>query len=292
MRAKLGVGDVLLIPTFYYPVLEEAPWLANATDGVLFYFRNDRRGPGDCNANSSTCQVPAACRRPCLCGRCAEASIPNFPAEVAHFAAALPPRAPIHVGIYFTGYSHCDAPSPAYDRAVLSAALALPWVAGVTIYITEDPPAAGGASCLPDSSDKGCIVRSVFGGWNSTPAAKAFDASCPAAMPFRSLQTSGTPSPQLCCGGVDTGGLASPLPRCCCLSDDAGAMPCPVGTPACFCPADRPFEYGSFDGGEFCCRSKQGFPVHCSDGGECCLRPGLKEGCQGLIICELASPSV
>ena len=93
--------------------------------------------------------------------------------------------------------------------------------------------------------------------------------------------TAGT-SPQLCCGGV--GGAAGEThdASCCCLSGG-----CPPGVPACFCPADRPFAYGNVDdGGEYCCKSKSGgFPDHCSGGGECCLRPGLKKGCQGIGIC-------
>ena len=224
---------------------------------------------------------------PCLSGRCGEASVGNLATEVAHFAAALPAGHPIHVGVYFSGYSHCDAPSVAYDRGVLAAALALPWVAGATIYITERPQGPASA-CQPGSSDKGCVVREVFGGWAATPEARAFHAACPAATPFLA-QGSAT----LCCGEagpvarhpfVVPGGGCAGGPGCCLAP--AG---CPAGVPACTCPAGRPYTYGSFDGGEFCCASRWGLPTHCTGGGECCLRPGLEHGCQGLRVCNASA---
>jgi len=59
MRAGLAASAVRLIPTFYYGrthfILDphwSEPWLANATDGVLFYFRNERAGQAQCAAST------------------------------------------------------------------------------------------------------------------------------------------------------------------------------------------------------------------------------------------------
>ena len=291
MNAGLG-GAVRLVPTFYFGshgfVLGELPWLGNATDGVLFYFRNERAGQAQCSAG---CSVPPNCTMSCLSGTCADRSVRNLPAEVADFAAALPPAHPIHLGIYFTGYSNCDAPSATYDREALSAALALPSVHGATIYVTQRPTegctaASGGGGGVGDGGDKGCIVREVFGGWNRTAAARAYTPACPAVYPFLrpAPGAAGTEAaPELCCGAVGDFATSCGTAGCCISS---GVTGCPAALPACTCPADRPFEYGSMDGGTFCCGSRAGLPIHCSGGGECCLRPGAKNGCQGRPFCR------
>jgi hypothetical protein len=170
MRAALG-GAVALIPTFYYGnhgsfVLRTRPWLANATNGVLFYFRNDKRGdqPGGARGACGGRPPPHDCERTCLAGACAEASLPNLPDEVADFAAALPAGHPLHIGLYFSAYSHCPAPSPTYVRAALNASLSLPSVAGATVYVQQRPAGPWTpAFCAANPDDKGCIVRDVFG---------------------------------------------------------------------------------------------------------------------------------
>jgi predicted lipoprotein with Yx(FWY)xxD motif len=175
IRAALA-GSVRLIPTFYYGHhFAELPWLFNLTDGVLFYFRNDRDGQAACAANSSYCAAAwkghspnGTCNKPCLLGTCAEASLPNLPGEIADFVHLLPNGHPLHVGLYMTGYTGCaEAPSAHYTREALATALALPSVAGVTVY-TFQHPAGGPSACdapgpAPDADDKGCIVRKIFG---------------------------------------------------------------------------------------------------------------------------------
>ena len=177
MRAALGIGGVKLIPTHYYGhgaadfYLRVVPWLANATDGVLFYWRNDRAGQAMCNVTTPTCNISAfpACSMPCLSGGCADASVPNLAAELADFAAAVPIGHPLHVGVYFSRYHSCDDPSASYDRASLRAALAHPRVEGATVYVLQYPAstsAADAARYCADprhADDKGCIVRAVFG---------------------------------------------------------------------------------------------------------------------------------
>jgi hypothetical protein len=63
----LSAGGVKLIPTHYYGnsgklVFKTYPWLAAATDGVLFYFRNDKGGQTECGepsaANGGLCTPP------------------------------------------------------------------------------------------------------------------------------------------------------------------------------------------------------------------------------------------
>ena len=170
LRAALG-GAVALIPTFYYGnhgsfVLRTRPWLANATNGVLFYFRNDKRGDQQCGARGACGgrPTPHDCERTCLAGACAEASLPNLPDEVADFAAALPAGHPLHIGLYFSAYSHCPAPSPTYVRAALNASLSLPSVAGATVDVQQRPAGPWTpAFCAANPDDKGCIVRDVFG---------------------------------------------------------------------------------------------------------------------------------
>lgn len=277
MRAALA-GSVRLIPTFYYGhgpkdfTLDTRPYLRNLTDGVLFYFRNNREGQQGCAADS--CGTPG-CSLPCLDGTCAERSVPNLPVEIADVASRLPPNHPLLVGIYFTAYNGCAQPSVDYNREVLAAALALPSVAGATIYITQHPHDQP-ASCTAASSDKGCVVRLGFGGWNATVAARSFSSKCPPALPFRAPADS---AGERCCGSTAS------FPACgatasCCLDGD-----CTSDIPACFCPSAQPYEYGNALGGYFCCANQSGFPTHCNAGGECCLRPGLKNGCQGRQLC-------
>ncbi len=59
---------------------------------------------------SSLCggvKPPSACGFKCLFGACAEASLPNLVDEIGDFAKALPNGHPIHIGIYWSGYSNC-----------------------------------------------------------------------------------------------------------------------------------------------------------------------------------------
>ena len=175
MRAELRRGGVKLIPTHYYGhgatdfYLRVVPWLANATDGVLFYWRNDRAGQTMCNVTSPGCNVSAfpQCSMPCLSGGCADASLPNLAMELADFAAAVPDGHPLHVGVYFSRYHSCGDPGPHYDRASLHAALAHPRVDGATIYVTQTPATAAAdvarfCADPANADDKGCIVRAIF----------------------------------------------------------------------------------------------------------------------------------
>ena len=306
IRRKLA-GSVRLIPTFYYGKLNTQPWLGQLTDGVLFYFRNDREGQNQCR-NAPACNASATCSMPCLCGVCAESSVRNLPVEVGEFATALPPGHLIFVGIYFGAYGGCSpAPSTTYNRRVLEAALALPSVSGATIYTTRTP--AGAASeCAVDSEDKGCVVRHVFDTWNRSAAAVSFDAACPQAKPFlvgkklpkqgggqvgkeemssSTITTAVAATGQVCCDEVSSlaSGCTSGNHGCCLWP---GAFGCPAGMPACFCPSEQPYEYGNAAGGKYCCDSEQGLPANCVGGGECCLIPGINPSllCQGHAYCN------
>jgi hypothetical protein len=186
---KSLAGNLALIPTHYYGskhefVLRQHPWLAGATDGVLFYFRNDKKGQQQCGqpsaAHGGLCTPPTAsasamaaadadatpCTSCCLSGVRAELSLPNIDDEIADFARALPASHSLHIGIYFSGYSHCATPSPTYDRQALMRALSNPAVRGATIYTTEVPAGGGGGAegCegVTAATDKGCIVADVF----------------------------------------------------------------------------------------------------------------------------------
>jgi len=70
------------------------------------------------------------------------------------------------------------------------------------------------------------------------------------------------------------------------------------------CPTRTPYAYGGTgaggdgdlgdlgDGPTFCCASTEGFPSHCSDGGECCLAPGRQQGgCGGRAACQACPAS-
>lgn len=181
-------GRVKLIPTHYYVttegqgrfVFDVYPWLASATDGVLFYFRNDKEGQQECgnpsSADGGLCTPPGEvgyefastrhvngptpCTSCCLSGSRAEISLKNIASEIDDFANALPTSHPLHIGLYFSAYSHCVPPSPTYDREALLAALAHPKVTGATVYITQVPQLPCQGSAL--DTDKGCIVQAIF----------------------------------------------------------------------------------------------------------------------------------
>ena len=184
-------GRVALIPTHYYGgskpgdfVLQAHPWLAHgpsSTDGALFYFRNDKEGQQQCghpsSANGGLCTPPTEattiiadgdfsdpvpCTSCCLSGKRAEISLKNIGSEIADFAKALPADHPLHIGLYFGGYSHCATPSPDYDREALIAALSNPAVSGATIYTTEVPQVKCNGGGAAVRADKGCIVKDVF----------------------------------------------------------------------------------------------------------------------------------
>lgn len=157
-------GRVSLIPTHYYGgskpgdfVLHRYPWLAHgpsSTDGALFYFRNDKEGQQQCGhpsaSNHGLCTPPnrseitvthndsdpIPCTSCCLSGKRAEISLANIGSEIDDFAKALPADHPLHIGLYFSGYSHCATPSPDYDREALIAALSNPAVSGEVFFKT------------------------------------------------------------------------------------------------------------------------------------------------------------
>ena len=110
------------------------------------------------------------CGFKCLFGSCAEASSPFLADEIGDFAAALPAGHPIHIGVYWSGYSSCGTPSPKYNWDSFVTALALPSVAGVTVYADlvstykhkgqyKDCLMVKNGSVIPLSIDKGCLVK-------------------------------------------------------------------------------------------------------------------------------------
>jgi hypothetical protein len=181
MHAALHAGKppgVSLIPTFYYGsaghfVLRDTPWLINATDGTLFYFMNLKAGQtgiDSCKAVAG-CASPPACPIPCLHGVCAEASLPNLAGEISDFVKLLPADHPLHIGLYFSGYSRCGKPSDRYAYEALRSALAMPAVSGVTVYTLENPDGV----CVPVQAGdvpvgKQCIVASVFANYTVAAA--------------------------------------------------------------------------------------------------------------------------
>ena len=150
------------------------------------YFRNDKEGQQQCGnpsaANGGLCTSPnhtvvaaaasgatLPCTQCCLSGVRAELSLPNIGAEIADFVKVMPASHPLHIGIYFGGYSHCATPSAAYTKAALLAVLHNPAVSGATIYTTETPRVACDG---PNATgDKGCIVKEVFGKFGPDGAA-------------------------------------------------------------------------------------------------------------------------
>ena len=168
-----------LVPTHYYGgpgkskfVLTEHPWLPSVTDGVLFYFMNMKGGQKVCETTPlcGKTKPPKKCGFKCLFGSCAEASSPFLADEIGDFAAALPAGHPIHIGVYWSGYSSCGTPSPKYNWDSFVTALALPSVAGVTVYADlvstykhkgqyKDCLMVKNGSVIPLSIDKGCLVK-------------------------------------------------------------------------------------------------------------------------------------
>ena len=265
----------------------------NATDGILFYFRNDREGQGACAAEVCPSVLPLAnCSLPCLSGSCAEASLRNLPAEVNDFAVALPPSHPLYVGLYFTPYHSCDPPSVRYDEQAIAAALALPYVDGAVVYTLEFPRVS---ECAANSVDKGCVVRDIFGRWNRTSATRSLSPRCPSDFPFlaplAAASSASESPPRMCCGTPADFPACAEEASCCLPSNANGPEGCGPHIALCTCPADRSFEYGDALSGRFCCGSNASLPSHCSGGGECCLRSGIRDGCQGRPLCT-AKPGI
>ena len=151
---------VAFVPTFYYHaagggfVGDSLPDLGAATDGGLFYFRNEAQGQGPCAA----CDTPRPCANACLADTCAEATVPNLAVEATRVAAGLFGH-PLLIGLYVTGHSACGTPSVEYERAALEAALTLPIARGVTVYTTQHPA----VDCAANGrADRGCVVQSAF----------------------------------------------------------------------------------------------------------------------------------
>jgi hypothetical protein len=181
VRAGLNAGGVRLFPTFYHGargpfgdfVLWRHTYLIGATDGILFYFRNERAGQAMCRA-APGCAAPTACHMPCLYGNCSEASLPNFPKELRDFTDALALHrltTPIVVGVYVSAYHSCEpGPSTRYDYELLKAAVGggARGSTGAMVYTTHffadsavvAPPCPLGAGGVPAS--KACAVYRVF----------------------------------------------------------------------------------------------------------------------------------
>ena len=259
--ATLVRPNARLIPVVYYPAYEATA--AMPVDGMLFYFRNEKEG--DCPA---ACGVDCTDEWPhgCLCGTCAEQTVPNLAGEGADVRAALPSHLPLHVGIYVTarapsGLYNCSTPSAAYGGLALEAALRLSAVSGVHAYRmqVEDTP-------------QRASVAAAYGG---------FDELCPTHTPFSYGDAEGG---VFCCGG--TSGFPA---HCsdggeCCLSP--GSEKGCQGRDACrACPADQPYVYGNPSSGWFCC-AEPAQQSTCPSGGECCAAPGVDLGCQGHAACD------
>ena len=128
---------------------------------------NMKGGQATCSSHCKASQpgLPIAkCPFPCLYDSCAEASLPGLTDEIADFAAALPEGHPLHIGIYFSGYSNCGKPSNKYNLEAMHASLSNPAVSGLTVYTIEHPE----NPCPPSvpgtvPKEKGCIVKEVFG---------------------------------------------------------------------------------------------------------------------------------
>ena len=176
------------------------------TDGVLFYFMNMKGGQRICETSPlcGATKPPKACGFKCLFGSCAEASLPNLADEIADFSEALPAGHPIHVGIYWSGYSDCGTPSASYNFAAFETALALPSVAGVTVYadmVSTYKTVGQYKSCptvkkgsIPPAIDKGCLVKQIFAQFtHSDSAAVASAATGPSVASAAAAAAAATP---------------------------------------------------------------------------------------------------
>ena len=167
---------VSLVSTCYYrlgsdlPVAARYPDLPLLLDAPLFYFRNDKQGPGPC-ADGTVC--PWGPRSPpgqmhttggCLAGACADPTVKNAPGEVADMVAWLPPGRELQVGFYATVHSTLGAPTANYTAQLMPILLGLDGVSGVVVYCMQVPegPCDGGQAPLY-GGDKGCVVKDAFG---------------------------------------------------------------------------------------------------------------------------------
>jgi hypothetical protein len=146
MVNRLHAGNVKFIPTHYHSakdqstfVLESFPWLAKVLDGALFYYT----------------------------GECAATALPDFATQIGQFDAKL---AQANKQLYFSHMGGCNnngttVPPPLFAYESLDMVLQLATngstraLHGAHIYTTEVPT----GPCPPDSEDKGCIVRELFG---------------------------------------------------------------------------------------------------------------------------------
>jgi hypothetical protein len=171
MRSNINAGGVKFTPTFYFSldgtsgrdnfILTVHSHLATATDGILFYFRNQLNGQAECRA-SANCTAPADCHLPCLSGNCALASVKNYHEELAMFEQAIPAATELIGGIYFSSYSGCgEAPALLYDVQLLYHALNAPRLAGAVAYRLESLKEV--TQCPTPDSTRFCIVKNLFG---------------------------------------------------------------------------------------------------------------------------------
>ena len=115
--------DFAFVPTLYYSqhgrfVFTAHPGLGYVLDQPLFYFRNEKQGPGPCAAAECLWgpALPAGEPRAggCLAGACCVSTADNFAAEVGDVLVRLPPGRRVHVGFYATGHSRLGNPDTLY----------------------------------------------------------------------------------------------------------------------------------------------------------------------------------
>lgn len=169
---RAGNPNFALTPTLYYSqhntfVFSAHPGLGYALDQPLFYFRNDRQGPGPCAAEACPWGPAQPADSPraggCLAGVCCISTAANFAAEARDVLAYLPPGRRIQVGFYATGHSRLGNPDPLYVLRLMPSIMSHAGVAGITVYVFQNPALD---DCFTDDpawlSDKGCIVARLF----------------------------------------------------------------------------------------------------------------------------------
>ena len=166
--------DFAFVPTLYYSqhgrfVFTAHPGLGYVLDQPLFYFRNEKQGPGPCAA--AECPwgpaLPAGEPRAggCLAGACCVSTADNFAAEVGDVLVRLPPGRRVHVGFYATGHSRLGNPDPLYVLRLMPSIMSHAAVAGITVYVFQKPALEDcfqGGAASTWRSDKGCIVAKLF----------------------------------------------------------------------------------------------------------------------------------
>ena len=166
--------DFAFVPTLYYSqsgrfVFAAHPGVGYALDQPLFYFRNDKQGPGPCAATECPWGPAFPAGEPraggCLAGACCISTAENFASEVGDVLMYLPPGRRVHVGFYATGHSRLGNPDPLYVLRLMPNIMSHAAVAGITVYVFQNPALEDcfqGPAASKWRSDKGCIVARLF----------------------------------------------------------------------------------------------------------------------------------